>query len=494
MLDHRRTGHCSTALEPRASNGTYDKEGSNGLSSCHHHSTIPHDACALPLEAYIEGSAQGKNAGTCANKLPFEVLGQIFELTVERVHFRLSDKLLRSHLKVGYSSGRIAPFNLLQVCRYWRAVAQSTSSLWTSLSGQRYWGSLPKVPAMKYCLEQSLSAPLHLHLSPRPDEPTFYPSHARQMFQLFATEVHRWRSLSIRFDTDLAEDFIAMLGVRDPATELPLLEELEISFVSETVPPPDTVQALISLLALLKPLRHVYWNRDRSLANIPLHNLPWKQLDTVYIDAPISVQDATSYISQSLSASNITILHLPQRLQPYGLNLPNPTAFLPNLTSLTLQAEVDPFSIFADLVLPNLQLLEITFLYFRPRNYAPLDRFLAKSQCRLQNIKFFMSSMLDEGVVNFLQIPHLRSIPSVQLGSFDVHQKTLNILKTHARAKSFPPRLLAWTANDCLRLPYVGWKDIEANETLNYLWQDGNLLLYKLDEVNCDHSACVFHP
>ncbi|KAF8963084.1 hypothetical protein BDZ97DRAFT_1821674 [Flammula alnicola] len=476
MLDHERTDHCSATLEPRPSNRTYDKEGSNSLSNRHYHLIIPHDACAPPLEAYIEGSTQEKNAEIYANKLPFEVLGQIFELTVarERIYFRLSKKFLRRHLIVDYSSGRIAPFNLLQVCRYWRAVAQSTSSLWTSLSGQQDWRSLPKIPAMKYWLEQSLRAPLHLHLSPTPNEPAFDPSHARQMFQLFATEAHR-------FDTDLAEDFIAMLGVRDPAWELPLLEELEISFVSETVPPPDTVQALISLLALLKPLRHVYWNRNRSFANIPLYNLPWKQLDTVYIDAPISLQDAISYISQSSSASNITILNLPQRLQPYGLKLLNPTAFLPNLTSLTLQAEADPFYIFADLVLPNLQLLEITFLGFRPRNYAPLDHFLAKSQCRLQNINFFMSFMFDEDVVDFLQIPHLRSIPSVQLGSFHVHKRALTILKTHARAKSLFPRLLAWTVDE---LPYVGWKDIEVNETLNYLWQDGNMLLYRPSDVN----------
>src|SRR6266700_2888409 len=59
------------------------------------------------------------------NELPVEVLANIFEGCVERETRKLSPQMFRSYL-YGIPKGS-PPLLFLQVCRYWREVALSTS-------------------------------------------------------------------------------------------------------------------------------------------------------------------------------------------------------------------------------------------------------------------------------------------------------------------------------------------------------------------------------
>ncbi|KAF8955712.1 hypothetical protein BDZ97DRAFT_1856384 [Flammula alnicola] len=420
------------------------------------------DFRSLPLSAHPAVSplvfekelSQEINAMRGINRLPVELLGQIFEMTVQRCYFGTVRDVLQQYIMLKWWPNT-APFNLLQVCRYWRAVAQSTSSLWTSLNAKQYRRSCPTPPAVKYWLRQSGSAPLNLYLMPRDDHPRFERLHANTMLQLFATECHRWRSLSIEFNAALLDDFIAILQDQDAASKYPLLEQLEIALCSKQIPE-QTVDNLISLIAVFKSLRRLYWNLPTTIH--PPTCLPWNQLHVVYIDTPLSLEEMVSYMSQCSSASSITMFNLLDfQLEELKLNLP--VTSLSNLTSLTLRGGNNPISVLDYFILPNLEALEIDIDHPRPRNYVTLERFLERSQCPFRRIHIDnLSELSAEDILGYLKIRRLRPI------------------QTDEQARSLFPRILAW--DTWLDDTYVGWKDIGEDEELKYSWEDGELALF----------------
>ena len=137
----------------------------------------------------------------------------------------------------------------LRVCRYWWEVALSTSSLWTSCSSAQFCHKAAIVPIMKYWLDRSSpTVPLNLQLI---FEPNFPPLYANNIFRLLTTEVKRWRSMSIKLDLSLSQEFTALLEER--TQDLSQLEELEIHLLPKGVPATIS-QRILAQIPLLTPL------------------------------------------------------------------------------------------------------------------------------------------------------------------------------------------------------------------------------------------------
>ncbi|KAF8963079.1 hypothetical protein BDZ97DRAFT_1048445 [Flammula alnicola] len=442
-----------------------NKEDPSQLPDCHSTSSM-----RPPGQEVCEEASRRENNDTVhVNHLPVEVLCQIFEMAIHRQYYIISHNVLREYLTVRWDP-RAAPFNLLHVCRYWRAIAQTTSSLWTSLSGRQDLPHSPRISTMKYCLEQSLSAPLDLFLSHTDHRTTSDPLHANKMLQLFVTEAHRWRSLAIGLNSDLAEDFIALLQEYGADRKFLSLEQLEINAAC----PETLLRTLMSLIPLLKSLRRLYWNHQ-AVVHPPLR-LPWNQLHFVYIDTPLSPQDTLSYMSQCSCATSITFMDVRKSSGPQGspLTFKAPIISLSNLKTLRLRGKGNPVSLLPYFFLPNLEGLEIYAVHPPPCQYLALEIFLERSRCPLRRIRVHNHPRVrDEDIIQFFQIPHLAPIPAVEMAGYCVHAQLLEILLEHAGARLIFPRLLAW--GGLSREHYVGWKDLGQFEHLEYSYKDGKL-------------------
>ncbi|KIM39528.1 hypothetical protein M413DRAFT_29252 [Hebeloma cylindrosporum] len=405
------------------------------------------------------------------NKLPDEILAYIFEGCVEQEIPRLSPQPFRSYL---YPTVGSPPMLFLQICRRWREVAYSTSSLWTSLSGgEIYWDrSGPTIPAMRYCLDRSKRAPLHLRLYSSPSRHLdAEPSRASEMLWLFATEISRWRSFSVAFDAGLVETMAAILSCSHGQVDR--LEELEVSF-HPGIMRIQSVPSVLSSLLSLKSLQRLYLNYSLEFTTFNFQLVPWSRLNEILIQARFSLDECVRYLSQCSSASRIS-LYSADSLGDF-VRLPTwpclPITTLPKLSSLTLAQRWDAVKVLEFFDLPSLRHLSLKMngIYEIQNNRQPFifKRFLERSQCALDHLTVLNVGILISNVVEYFKIPALRSIPRVEFSSSldqeDVSMPYILRARAHLNAQHSFPRIYAWKCPETGKC-YFGWgvkdKEIE---------------------------------
>ncbi|KIM37366.1 hypothetical protein M413DRAFT_278172 [Hebeloma cylindrosporum] len=364
----------------------------------------------------------------------------------------------------------------LRVCRYWREVALSTSSLWTSCSSAQFWSKVAIVPAMKYWLDRSSpAAPLNLQLR---FQSNFPPLYANNIFRLLTKEIKRWRSMSIELDLSLAQEFAALLEER--TQDLSQLEELEIHLLPKDVP--STIsQRILAQIPLVKSLRRFTWvsngreSRDHVFRQLPALAV----LEDITIFTPSLFDECVAHLSQCVSAKKIRIYDETCHYYPPQSKPTLPITTLPHLTSLTLTRYLDPMDILDYFALPSLEYLKLKVAeeYAPGHNLTILRNFLERSKCPLRSLTI-EGKAVDSIVTDYLLFPSIRSIPEVQITVYcsKIKQRLLEILETYPNAATaFPPVIKCWVPNKPFAPSSIGWKKLEIGEKLLFAWTAGKL-------------------
>ncbi|KIM39570.1 hypothetical protein M413DRAFT_29285 [Hebeloma cylindrosporum] len=431
-----------------------------------------------PCSIRLLEKAGSRSARASVNKLPVELLAYIFEGCVERETRQLSPQPFRSYL-YGVPAGS-PPILFLQICRHWREVALSTSSLWTSLSGRQIYRGYssrpsPTIPAMKYWLDRSGRAPLNLQIYFSRNS-NAKPSHASDMLHLFATEISRWRSFSIEFDAALVE---TMMEILDRSRgKLNTLEELEVCFQYRLAAVEPAVTVLSSLLSL-RSLKRLYLNYSLNFPTFDFQLIPWRQLNEILVQAPLSPDQCIHYLSQCSSASRISLYAPPSHSDSVPLSPHIPITTLPNLSSLTLTQWWDAAKVLQFLNLPSLRYLKLRTKGFHGSNRQPsiFKRFLKRSHCAIDQLSIIDEDIGISAVLEYFKIPALHIIPRVEFSFEEAGMAMLEVLQAHPNAQHLFPRLDAW---DCplTERCYIGWGDTNEEMIPKYKWEDGKIMFF----------------
>ena len=334
---------------------------------------------------------------TSINHLPIEILGDIFLLCIVA-------SWSTAFCEPVQPKRCQAPLSVSQVCRHWREIALSVPLLWCSLAGRD--GAIALHPeSTKVWLARSRNLPLSLHLGPRFSHETRLPendAHISKIFNIFSKEMHRWRSISLFLNENLARQFIATVDAKPEN-----LEELDLYFVGNTA---DLSVDISSLLRFFSKLRKLSWQGIRihpmSLLNVPFHQLTHIH---IWLDS-----SGWSVLPCLTKCTNAVEIHW------YGVRSANllsvgelpPTPLL-QLQSLNLRGSGYLIGLFSRLTLPSLKFLYIQ-TYSATGDHRLLEDFLNRSSCPLQ--QFILRGNLDlESAVKYLTIPFLGSIPDIEV-------------------------------------------------------------------------------
>ena len=410
---------------------------------------------------------------TPVNEVPAEILAQIFLAGMEwkRPGFTPGS---RWSCNRGALDG-CAPMIYLKVCRYWREVALSTSSLWTSLSTKEFPPKVAIVPAMKDWLGRSSpTAPLNLQLKFQDDFPPLY---ANLIFRLLTTMVGRWRSMSIELDLELAPEFAAFLEER--TRDLSQLEELEIHLLPKGVPA-TVSQRILAQIPLLKSLRSFTWaangRESRDHAFRQLRALA--TLDDITLFSPSLFDECIAHLSQCVSATKVRLYDDTCHYYPPQRKTISPITTLPRLTFLTLTRFWDAMDVLDYFTLPSLQYLKLSTVeeHAGCHNLNILRNFLKRSKCPLRSLAI-EGTFSDSLLADYLAFPSIRSIPEVQFTTYlcKVEKRLPRLLKTYPNAETIFPPILCWIPNKYMGQTRFGWKNLVIGEKLVFSWIAGKL-------------------
>ncbi|KAF8151048.1 hypothetical protein B0H34DRAFT_161545 [Crassisporium funariophilum] len=354
--------------------------------------------------SYHDQQATSSNITT----LPFEILSHIF------VIYTFADPGLDfKPASPSIPHKRRGPLHVCSVSRQWRQVALTTPSLWSSIL-VRHPGDLGLV---RLWLERSGSCPLALGLAQKfgrdktPEDSHF----TEAALSLFATQIHRWRRISFRFQDLTAKAFTDL-----PLSTATLLHEVTLYTDWRD---PEVSNSVFGALSACPRVRHLTWSAATGRRDIPLspESIFWSQLNSLNLRCTLSIDDHITLLRHSPNISRFSLW----TMSGGSSQKDHPHTTLPHLQELILQGSAyDSSEVFNCFTMPALQHLSITHrsieCYYNFR--ALLDR----SHCRLERFKLVDYFLAQSDVLNFLQDPLFSSIPSF---SFEV---TSQIIDQHA--------------------------------------------------------------
>ncbi|KAF9049044.1 hypothetical protein BJ165DRAFT_1464166 [Panaeolus papilionaceus] len=317
------------------------------------------------------------------NDLPPEILAEIFHAYLFwEDESDLIEPELEGLIPVIEPSSRAAPLLFCQVCSYWREVAISTPSLWSSIALKE----TILLNTVKLWLQRSRNHPLSfaIWLSSSPDNSTDKWSQWPQLLNLLCGSIHRWRDVLVHVPTTanmpLFMDALLPSTGESAALMLRTLDVSKDSFGEQINE--DTIRRLSSFPH--PTLRRLTWEG----ATLPT----FQQLDTVLWTnlLQLTFVKLESYILFAFleACPNIQFLSIGTLLTRANSTSPDHPVLAPKLQALHIgDAGGDVTETLQCIISPRL-----TRLSFKqsgrgfPGATGRLLGFISRSQCRLTSL------------------------------------------------------------------------------------------------------------
>ncbi|KAF8149066.1 hypothetical protein B0H34DRAFT_194059 [Crassisporium funariophilum] len=343
------------------------------------------------------------SASSGITTLPYEILSHIF------VIYTFEDEKVDPRFPFLVPEKSNGPLHICSISRQWRQIALTTPILWSSIFVCQH----PDLRLVKLWLERSRSHPLTLHLEPKKDfdeTPEDF-RFTEAVFSLFSTQLHRWRSISFRFQVSTARAFLNL-----PLSDATLLEQVDLytNLCDE-----KNRTMIFAALSACPSLRYLAWFGDRY---IPLgaESTFWSQLTSIDLHGcALSVSEYVTLLRHCPNTSKLSLwLTFDSPLQK-----DYPHTILPKLQELILKGSAYDFSrVFEFFTMPALRNLVVSHISSGDC-YNNLRALLERSGCRLERFMLDDIFLTQPDVVAFFQDSIVRSIPRV---SFYVNSKSMD--------------------------------------------------------------------
>ena len=357
------------------------------------------------------------------NLLPVEIIGEIFRHYVFDVN---PDPITGYSRITAHAGARTSAISLCHVCSYWRTLAFSISSLWSSLCV--IWPKMGYVHLVRLWLEKSRSRPLSLYLAQYHSSEEYDIVAMRQILELCIATAPRWREISLNLTHALQDMFF---GLEEGSIEF--LESFDVRLFKWSQ---CRKNQLLNAFYSSPFLRRVEW---RLFEHALPGNPPWKQLSAVTLNC------------QSDSDEFFTVLSQCDRLESLDVDVrfimsASPTTYstflLPNLFDLRLgmMSTKDFESLFDHLVLPRLEIMDMRhgFEDSSPHGWISLRNLLSRSFCQLSSFAYGGYN-LDEGeLINALTSFNLSSLVDLSL-SVPITDNIIDSLTIEQTRHGSPP-------------------------------------------------------
>ncbi|RDB17217.1 hypothetical protein Hypma_001860 [Hypsizygus marmoreus] len=335
--------------------------------------------------------------------LPVETLSEIFlhclaDLSVDPLYVRIEN----------------GPLLLSHVCGYWRHLALSMSTLWTSFCPEprnRVRGSY--INLVEQWLERSQPLPVSFSLSVASSETR----------ELLLANAHRWYNIELTPDDDLISDFLAA------APSAPLTEAVTIYAVSGELTKHDGTPVILRSFPHLRRL--TYWTGRESPQDL-LANVPWAGLThiTLYCQMPMDVWLAG--LKQCREARYIDI----RMVQP-SPPLRSGLVTLPKLEYLEVGVR-DGDSFLDQLVLPSLHTFKFDFSRIPSRAFRDL---VTRSDCTLETLCISDQRLSESELIGFITHPGLRGLRELDVNGVRILDETIKLLTYPSDTEGILPHL-----------------------------------------------------
>jgi hypothetical protein len=328
------------------------------------------------------------------NLLPVEIIGEIFRQYVFDVN---PDPITGYSRITAHAGARTSAITLCHVCSYWRTLAFSISSLWSSLCV--IWPKMGYVHLVRLWLEKSRSRPLSLYLAQYHSSEEHDIVAMRQILELCLATAPRWREISLNLTHALQDIFH---GLKEDSTEF--LESFDVGLSKWSQ---SRKNQLLNAFYSSPFLQRVEWRLfERALPANP----PWKQLSAVTLNCQSDPEEFFTVLSQ---CNRLEFLDVDVRLIGSASPTTDSTFSLPSLFDLRLgmMSTKDFESLFNHLVLPRLEIIDMRhgFEDSSPQGWISLRNLLSRSSCHLSAFTY--------GGCDFDEAEFISTLTSVNLSS-----------------------------------------------------------------------------
>lgn len=379
-----------------------------------------------------------------------DILGEIFMFCVDSLR-------INSYYPCIQPRAGVPPMLLCEVCRHWRAVMLSISSIWASISRRNRMHTQKALPLYKMWLARSRLAPLSLEICELPKK---YLVSVDEVISLLISEIHRWRFVWLRLkERDL---FNRLLDIPDNAA--PMLNGIVLELGNGIYD--SDIPLIISKFHELRQLS-ITNNSGLSLTFRPTLAMTvlWQKITHLKFSG-FMVSDCLVILACCTLAIDIffeSVITLPNQ----SIETIPGSIFVPSLRSMTLHAYYcDSALLLRHLTLPVLTRLEIfTYQTSNSLDYLAFNKFMRRTP-QLKHLVVEDSSYQAEHILKYSNLEAVRCVPDVH---FKVSEQVYNWLRRRPEMEN-----VEFKADPFALLYYVGWTsrpNMELGDDLPRDWK-----------------------